>query len=172
MPTIPTQPFTPVTGVAIDVDPAAALAKGLAVATGDDAARREGVIPQDEADSVRKWYDCFEEARKFDDSARRQMAVDRRYARGDSSFLVDANILGTNIEILESHLFARNPDFEINPGKAMQPPSAEAIRDAVRPSSRRTARWRRPGRWRCRRRSGWAWARPRRRRSPSRPRPR
>ena len=131
MPTIPTQPFTPVTGVAIDVDPAAALAKGLAVATGDDAARREGVIPQDEADSVRKWYDCFEEARKFDDSARRQMAVDRRYARGDSSFLVDANILGTNIEILESHLFARNPDFEINPGKAMQPPSAEAIRDAV-----------------------------------------
>ena len=120
---IPTAPGIP--GAPM-LDPAAALEEGLAAATGTGKG-----VSREEIASVRKWWGLYDQARKFDAIPRQQFAIDRRYARGDSGFLVDANLIGTNIDILESHLYARNPDFQITPGKAMRPPSVEALRDAV-----------------------------------------
>lgn len=120
---IPTAPGIP--GAPM-LDPAAALEEGLAAATGTGKG-----VSREEIASVRKWWGLYDQARKFDAIPRQQFAIDRRYARGDSGFLVDANLIGTNIDILESHLYARNPDFQITPGKAMRPPSVESLRDAV-----------------------------------------
>jgi hypothetical protein len=80
---------------------------------------------------VQKWRKRIADARKHDEPARQQYAKDRRYARGDSGFQVDANIAGTNIDILESFLYAKDPDVDVLPSRAARPPSAEAIRDAA-----------------------------------------
>lgn len=85
---------------------------------------------REEAD-VKRWFSELEQARKYDEPAREQYVKDRRYARGDSGFEVDANIVGTNIDILESFLYARDPDFDVTPGPAVRPPSVESLRDAV-----------------------------------------
>lgn len=84
-----------------------------------------------EKSDVKAWFERLEAARKFDEPAREQYAKDRKYARGDSGFEVDANLVGTNIDILESFLYARDPDFDVAPGPCVRPPSADAVRDAV-----------------------------------------
>jgi len=84
-----------------------------------------------EKEDVKAWFEKIERTRKFDEPARTQYAKDRRYARGDSGFEVDANLVGTNIDILESFLYARDPDFDVTPGPMVSPPSIEALRDAV-----------------------------------------
>lgn len=80
---------------------------------------------------VARWAERLKQGRKFDEPARKQFAKDRRYARGDSGFEVDANIAGTNIDILESHLYAKDPDFDITPGPTVRPPSLEALREVA-----------------------------------------
>lgn len=100
-----------------------ALDAGIAEADGPEKAR--------EYADVKKWWDRIEEARKFDEPARTQYAKDRRYARGDSGFEVDANIIGTNIDILESFLYARDPDVDVTPAQACEPPSIDALRDVA-----------------------------------------
>jgi len=52
-----------------------------------------------EKSDVKAWFERLEAARKFDEPAREQYAKDRKYARGDSGFEVDANLVGTNIDI-------------------------------------------------------------------------
>lgn len=84
-----------------------------------------------ERDDVKKWLGKIHRAREYDKDARRQYAKDRRYARGDSAFRVESNLIGTFIDILESFLYARDPDFDVRPGPAARPPSADAIRDAI-----------------------------------------
>lgn len=81
--------------------------------------------------AVDKWRKRIASARKHDEPARQQYARDRRYARGDSGFQVDSNIAGTNIDILESFLYAKDPDVDVLPARAARPPSAEAMRDAA-----------------------------------------
>jgi len=80
---------------------------------------------------VSRWFSRIENTRKFDDAALKQYVKDRRYARGDSGFEVDENIAGTNIDILEAYLYAKDPDMDITPGPVMRPPSLEALRDAA-----------------------------------------
>lgn len=80
---------------------------------------------------VGKWQERITQARKYDEEARKQYAKDRRYARGDSGFEVDANIVGTNIDILESFLYANDPDVDVLPARSCQPPSVDAVRAAV-----------------------------------------
>lgn len=80
---------------------------------------------------VKRWFKRFDEARKFDEPARKQYAIDRRYARGDSGFEVDANVIGTNIDILEAFLFAKNPDIDVVPAVAVEPPDQDAMLDAA-----------------------------------------
>ncbi|MBH1563898.1 hypothetical protein I5U69_13275 [Stenotrophomonas maltophilia] len=109
--------------------PIAALETGIAAAADPDPARAKQ-LSQIQAD-VRRWSARFEEARKYDEDARLQYAKDRRQARGDSGFLVDANIIGTNIDNLEAFLYARNPDFDVSPGPAHRMPTPEQLRDIV-----------------------------------------
>lgn len=111
-------------------DNVAALDAGIAVgaANGDPELARQY---QREETDVKRWFDELQWARKYDEPAREQYVKDRRYARGDSGFEVDANIVGTNIDILESFLYARDPDFDVTPGPAVKPPSPESLRDAV-----------------------------------------
>jgi len=111
-------------------DLSASMDAGIAVgaANGDPELARQ--YQREEAD-VKRWMDELTWARKYDEPAREQYVKDRRYARGDSGFEVDANIVGTNIDILESFLYARDPDFDVTPGPAVKPPSPESLRDAV-----------------------------------------
>ncbi len=109
--------------------PIAALETGIAAAADPDPARAKQ-LSQMQAD-VKRWMARFEEAREYDKDARLQYARDRRQARGDSGFLVDANIIGTNIDNLEAFLYARNPDFDVSPGPSHRMPSPEQLRDVV-----------------------------------------
>lgn len=84
-----------------------------------------------EAEDVKRWFERIKRARKHDDEARKQYAKDRRYARGDTNSEVAANLIGTYIDIMESFLYARDPDVDIRPARAVEPPSLEAMRDAA-----------------------------------------
>ena len=89
---------------------------------------------------VKRWFKRFDAARKFDEQARKQYAIDRRYARGDSGFEVDANVIGTNIDILEAFLYAKNPDIDVVPAVAVEPPDQDSLMDAARMAERSYAR--------------------------------
>lgn len=80
---------------------------------------------------VEKWMERVDKTREFDKVARVQYAKDRRYARGDSGFEVDANLIGNYIDIKEAFLYARDPDFDVTPGPAHRMPSADMLRDAI-----------------------------------------
>jgi hypothetical protein len=94
-------------------------------------AAADGPEKSKEYADVAKWANRLDQARKFDEPARVQYARDRRYARGDSGGEVDANIAGTNIDILESFLYAKDPDFDVTQGPSVRPPSMETLRDAA-----------------------------------------
>lgn len=65
-----------------------------------------------EVKALREEYD---EARKFDEDARKQYALDRLYANGtrDPTWAVNTNLIGSHISILTSFLYARDPDVSI-----------------------------------------------------------
>lgn len=65
--------------------------------------------------SVRKAVGEYDQARGFDKLARRQYAIDRRYAAGtaDQTWAVNTNLIGSFIDILTSFLYARNPDVSV-----------------------------------------------------------
>ena len=71
-----------------------------------------------ETERVRKLLKEIDDARRFDDNARRDYAFCRRYARGDSSFPVSVNLVGTYIDILVAFLYARDPDIDVLPAEA------------------------------------------------------
>ncbi len=91
---------------------------------------REQALQRERAD-VKAWFRRLAYAREHDAPARKQYAKDRRYARGDSGFQVGANLIGTNIDILEAFLYARDPDFDVTPGPSVRPPDMLALRDAI-----------------------------------------
>lgn len=68
-----------------------------------------------EENEVSELWEEFEQAREFDKEARAQYALDRRYAAGTAhlDWAVDANLIGSFIDILVSFLFARNPDVSV-----------------------------------------------------------
>lgn len=61
----------------------------------------------------------YNAARTFDKDARKAYAQDRLYASGKANpdWAVDANMIGTFIDILVSFLFAKNPDISAEPGE-------------------------------------------------------
>ncbi|MGH8032705.1 MAG: hypothetical protein ACREO8_10165 [Luteimonas sp.] len=111
-------------------DEIATIDAGITHADGPDKAR--------EYADVAAWQKRIMDTRKWDEEARKQYAKDRRYARGDSVFLVDDNIVGTNIDILESFLYARDPDVDVLPAKSCRPPSIETVRDAAEETVQRS----------------------------------
>ncbi len=64
---------------------------------------------------VEKLWKCYDDARKFDENFRKQIAIDRRYAAGtsDLSWAVTTNLIGAFIDILVALLYARNPDVSV-----------------------------------------------------------
>lgn len=80
---------------------------------------------------VKALFEKIDQARKFDEDARKQYAKDRRYARGDTGFDVDSNIVGTFIEILTAFLYARDPDVDVLPSESAVPPEADALMEAA-----------------------------------------
>ena len=98
------------------------------VASADEATRPG--YAREKAD-VQKWFRRIGAARKFDEEARKQYAVDRRYARGDSGFEVDSNLVGTFIDILTAFLYAKNPDVDVLPARKVQLPDDDAMREAA-----------------------------------------
>lgn len=86
--------------------------KNSAYATEDgqiDEAKKE------EYAAVKKNQEEYDQAREFDKFARRQYAIDRRYAAGtaDARWAVSTNLIGSFIDILTSFLYARNPDVSV-----------------------------------------------------------
>lgn len=104
----------------------------------NDTTLTDGVMAASDPERTReyadvcRWFDRIQRTRKFDEPALIQYAKDRRYARGDSGFEVDENVVGTNIDILEAFLYAKDPDMDITPGPVMRPPSMDALEDAAR----------------------------------------
>jgi hypothetical protein len=80
---------------------------------------------------VKALFEAIDSARKFDEEARKQYAKDRRYARGDTGFKVDSNLIGTFIEILTAFLYARDPDVDVLPSEAATPPDVDALWEAA-----------------------------------------
>lgn len=68
-----------------------------------------------EASLVKKWWDKYEKARKFDENFRKQIAIDRRYAAGtsDLAWAVTTNLIGAFIDILNAILYARDPEVSV-----------------------------------------------------------
>src|SRR6202795_5166438 len=64
---------------------------------------------------VTKLWKCYNDARKFDENFRKQVAIDRRYAAGtsDLAWAVTTNLIGAFIDILVALLYARNPDVSV-----------------------------------------------------------
>jgi hypothetical protein len=86
-----------------------------------------------ECADVKAWTKRIETARKFDEPARKQMALDRRYARGDAGdFEVNVNLPGSYVDILKALLYARNPDLDVQPSEATNPPPMADIIDMAR----------------------------------------
>jgi hypothetical protein len=70
---------------------------------------------EDEQELVSKLWRSYDDARKFDENFRKQVAIDRRYAAGtsDLSWAVTTNLIGAFIDILVALLYARNPDVSV-----------------------------------------------------------
>src|ERR1700680_983573 len=64
---------------------------------------------------VTKLWKCYNDARKFDENFRKQVAIDRRYAAGTSDLVwaVTTNLIGAFIDILVALLYARTPDVSV-----------------------------------------------------------
>jgi hypothetical protein len=88
------------------------------------------VDPKEEA-LVKRFFKDYDRARKFDENFRKQVAIDRRYAAGESdlSWAVTTNLIGAFIDILVAILYARNPDVSVVKAQQVDP-SGTAPNDA------------------------------------------
>lgn len=102
-----------------------------AVATGINAGSMEGLDDAQrarldketpEAKETKKQWDEYQVACAFDRNARLQYARDRRYAGGtaDIRYAVDANLLGSYIDILTSYIYARDPKVSVRPAEQVE----------------------------------------------------
>jgi hypothetical protein len=73
------------------------------------------LTPAQEEKAVAKFWKQYDQARKFDENFRKQVAIDRRYAAGtsDLSWAVTTNLIGAFIDILVALLYARDPDVSV-----------------------------------------------------------
>jgi hypothetical protein len=98
-------------------DPGMLAAVSGGVAAADTAEQDEAAqaAQEKEENEVKELWEEYESAREFDKAARAQYAIDRRYAAGTAhtNFPVDANLIGSFIDILVSFLYARNPDISV-----------------------------------------------------------
>lgn len=104
-------PLTPGGGGSILTDPRQA--------DGKDGVDQEEMQSKEDEEAeraqVEKLWKQYDDARKFDENFRKQVAIDRRYAAGtsDLSWAVTTNLIGAFIDILVALLYARNPDVSV-----------------------------------------------------------
>src|SRR6516164_1161049 len=98
----------------IQTDPTQAAGGGMDSQGVDQPRGQSGADPKEEA-LVKKFWQTYDLARKFDENFRKQVAIDRRYAAGtsDLAWAVTTNLIGAFIDILVAILYARNPDVSI-----------------------------------------------------------
>lgn len=78
-----------------------------------DAEPQDGEMTEAQEEKlVDKFWKEYDQARKFDENFRKQVAIDRRYAAGTSNlaWAVTTNLIGAFIDILVALLYARDPD--------------------------------------------------------------
>ena len=84
---------------------------------GDDPSEQapQGITPEQEEALTKKFWKNYDDARKFDENFRKQVAIDRRYAAGtsDLAWAVTTNLIGAFIDILVALLYARDPDVSV-----------------------------------------------------------
>jgi hypothetical protein len=73
------------------------------------------ITPEQEEALVKKYWKEYDNARKFDENFRKQVAIDRKYAAGtsDLSWAVTTNLIGAFIDVLVALLYARDPDVSV-----------------------------------------------------------
>lgn len=117
----PPTPVTPTDGAAIAVD------DGIKTANGEQDKSTEYA-------QVKKLFDAYTTAQTFDRPARKQYAIDRKYAAGtaDLSWAVSTNLIGSYIDILVSYLYAKDPDVSVSKSEQVDAPPVdkEALIDA------------------------------------------
>jgi hypothetical protein len=105
-----------------------AMSLGMAAAATDgDAAAKS--YAKEEADA-KCWLEKITQARKFDEGARKQYALDRKYAKrrhGAGIFAVDVPIAATYVDILKAFLYARDPDVDVLPASSTEPPPEDEL---------------------------------------------
>lgn len=84
-----------------------------------DATPEEQEAIRAEQKVVKKLWKEYKQSRDFDEPARRQYVIDRRYAAGkaDATWAVSSNLIGNIIDILASFLYARDPDVSCKKAK-------------------------------------------------------
>ena len=102
-----------------------------AIALGLDAAAADGRDPEDaeaakqERKQVTYWLGLIKECRDFDRTVYQQMAVDRGYAQGLSAHEVSVNLIGSAVDTMKAHLYAKNPDVAVVPARQTSLPTLE-----------------------------------------------
>jgi hypothetical protein len=102
-----------------------------AIALGLDAAAADGRDPEDaeaakqERKQVTYWLGLIKESRDFDKTVYQQMAVDRGYAQGLSAHEVSVNLIGSAVDTMKAHLYAKNPDVSVTPARQTSLPTLE-----------------------------------------------
>jgi hypothetical protein len=102
--------------------PADAVAAGLTEAEPDPQTRARLDKESPGAKETAKQWREYEVAQIFDRNARKQYERDRRYAAGtaDIRYAVDANLLGSYIDILVSFIYARDPKVSARPSEQVE----------------------------------------------------
>lgn len=93
----------------------------------------ESPIPKEELDCAKKWLRRVAEAEEFDKPAREQYARDRRFARSaKGAFEVSVPVAASNIDVLSSFLYAKDPDVSVSPAPGTTPPPMSSLLDMAR----------------------------------------
>lgn len=82
---------------------------------------------QQEAKCVQQWLEDITLSRAFDEEIRKLYAIDRSYARGETSALVQHSLIQAYVDILVAFIAARDPDFDCLPADSV----GEAGKDQV-----------------------------------------
>lgn len=118
-------------------DPTAALAgivEDASLITDEEESEEVKAEKRREENAVKKAVQEYDQARAFDKFARRQYAIDRRYAAGtaDNSWAVNTNLIGSFIDILTSFLYARNPDVSVKKAPQVNDSGTAGLEDFAR----------------------------------------
>lgn len=101
----------------------------------------EAKARREEYAAVTKWQETIRKARDFDRDVYSQMAVDRAYARGESSFAVNVNLTGGAVDMMTAFLYAKDPDVACVPSATVIEPRipAPVMPDSVKMLTAATA---------------------------------